>query len=354
MNETNPPNDDRLRPTHETTPKAVFETLSDEIKRVLVGNDEVIEQLTVSLLTRGHVLLEGVPGIAKTTIANLFARATGLNYSRIQMTPDVLPADVTGTTVYRENRGEFELQRGPIFANVVVADEINRTTPKTQSALLEAMAERQVTIENETHSLPTPFLLVATQNPIEMEGVFALPEAQRDRFQFKLRMDLPDRSVERTMLDRFDSMVTLGPDAIEPVVSTSEILVARKHVRDVHVAPEVKEYVLDLVRGTRAHPTVEHGASPRATLAFVDAARAWAAIEGRKYAIPDDVKRFAESILGHRLVLGPDADLGGVRSVDVVADVVADIEPPGIDAIEYDAEAAHFESDGGRQPRDRR
>ncbi|RQG90983.1 AAA family ATPase [Natrarchaeobius chitinivorans] len=333
MNGPNPRSDDRTATNRHRDPGAIFRALSEEIGHVLVGNDDVVEHLTIALLTRGHVLLEGVPGIAKTTVANLFSRATGLEYSRVQMTPDTLPADVTGTTVYREASGEFEFVKGPVFANVVVADEINRATPKTQSALLEAMAERQVTIEDETCPLPSPFLVVATQNPIEMEGVFELPEAQRDRFQFKLEMTVPDREAERTLVDRFDSKPQLGPAALEPVVTRTELLAAREYVRDVHVAPAVKEYVLDLVRATRDRPTVTHGGSPRATLAFVDVAKAAAAIDGRDYVIPDDVKRFATPILAHRLVLSTDADLGGVVPGEIVDDVVDSIEPPGADAI---------------------
>ncbi|ARS89952.1 AAA family ATPase [Natrarchaeobaculum aegyptiacum] len=313
-------------------PAAVYDALRGEIKRVLVGNDEPITALTVAMLSRGHVLIEGVPGIAKTTVATLFARASGLEQSRIQMTPDVLPADVTGTTVYREHTGEFELKRGPVFANLVVADELNRATPKTQSALLEAMGERQVTIEDETCQLPTPFMVVATQNPIEMEGVFELPEAQRDRFQFKLEMDVPDRAAERTLVDRYDSTPDLGPGTVDPVVSPEEVLAARRAVEQRHVAPAVKEYVLDLVAATRDHPNVAHGCSPRATLAFLISAKAHAAINGRAYVIPDDVKRFATPILAHRLVLSTDADLGGVTADDIVDDVVESVEPPGAEA----------------------
>ena len=315
-------------------PKAVYDALSDEIKQVLVGNETAVEHLTIALLTRGHILLEGVPGVAKTTLANLFARVSGLDYRRIQMTPDILPADITGTHVYRENTGEFELQRGPVFANVVVADEINRATPKTQTALLEAMQERTVTIDGETLELPTPFMVIATQNPIEMEGTFELPEAQRDRFQFKLTIDLPDRSDERELVDRFDSDPELGPGDVEQVVETDELLAARERSRTVHVAPPVKEYILDVVGATRTHPDVAHGASPRATLAFLDAAKARAAINGREYVIPDDVKALAHSILVHRLVLSTDADLSDVSSDDVVSDVLKQVEPPGHEADE--------------------
>ncbi|ADB60097.1 ATPase associated with various cellular activities AAA_3 [Haloterrigena turkmenica DSM 5511] len=312
----------------------IYNAVREEMGRVLIGNESAIEHLTIALFTRGHVLLEGVPGVAKTTLANLFARVTGLDYNRIQMTPDILPADITGTHVYRESRGTFELQRGPIFANMVVADEINRATPKTQSALLEAMQERRVTIEGETLALPTPFMVVATQNPIEMEGVFELPEAQRDRFQFKLTVDLPGRGDERELLERFDDDPDLGPETVDQVVAVSDFLAARETVSEVYVAEPIKEYVLDLVAATRDHPDVTHGASPRASLAFLDGAKARAAIHGREYVIPDDVKALTESILAHRLVLSTDADLSDVAPADVVADVVDSVTPPGAEAIE--------------------
>ncbi|QFU82256.1 AAA family ATPase [Natronorubrum aibiense] len=321
-----------------SSPEAIYDALRDEIGRVLIGNESAVEHLTVALLTRGHVLLEGVPGVAKTTLANLFARVTGLEYNRIQMTPDILPADITGTHIYRENSGEFALQRGPVFANLVVADEINRATPKTQSALLEAMQERRVTIEGETLALPLPFMVVATQNPLEMEGVFELPEAQRDRFQFKLTIDLPDRTDERELLDRFDDTPDLGPDDVEQVVEMSEVLAARDVVSSVYIAPPVKEYILDLVEATRTHPDVTHGGSPRATLAFLEGAKARAAIHGREYVIPDDVKILAEPTLVHRLVLSTDADLSDVTPAEVIADIVDSIEPPGADAAEPPAE----------------
>ena len=312
----------------------IYDAVREEMSRVLIGNESAVEHLTIALFTRGHVLLEGVPGVAKTTLANLFARVTGLEYNRIQMTPDILPADITGTHVYRESRGTFELQRGPIFANMVVADEINRATPKTQSALLEAMQERRVTIEGETLTLPTPFMVVATQNPIEMEGVFELPEAQRDRFQFKLTVDLPARGDERELLERFDANPDLGPETVDQVVEVSDLLAARETVSETHVAEPIKEYVLDLVAATRDHPDVTHGASPRASLAFLDGAKARAAIHGREYVIPDDVKALTESILAHRLVLSTDADLSDVAPVDVVADVVDSVTPPGAEAVE--------------------
>ncbi len=318
-------------------PEAVYDAISTEMQQVLVGNERAVEHLTIALFTRGHILLEGVPGVAKTTLANLFARATGLDYSRIQMTPDILPADITGTHVYREHTGEFELQRGPVFANVVVADEINRATPKTQSALLEAMQERNVTIRGETLRLPETFLVIATQNPIEMEGTFELPEAQRDRFQLKLSVDLPDKAEERELIERFDDNPELGVDDVEQVVDREALLAARRVVEEIHVASPVVEYLLDIVAETRSHPDVAHGGSPRATLAFLNTGKARAAINGREYVIPDDIKALAAPILVHRLVLNTDANLSDVTAHDVVTDVLERVEPPSADTTELSA-----------------
>ncbi|MFB6296226.1 MAG: AAA family ATPase [Halobacteriales archaeon] len=331
-----------------TDPAGLYEEIAAEIGRVLIGKQEIVERLTIAFLTRGHVLLEGVPGVAKTTGANLFARASGMEYNRIQMTPDTLPADITGTHVYQENTGEFALRKGPVFANVVVADEINRATPKTQSALLEAMQERTVTIEGDTQALPTPFMVIATQNPIEYEGTFALPEAQRDRFQFKLTAGLPTHDEERELLDRFDADPGLGPADIEEVVTPADFLEARAVVADVYVDPKVKEYILDLVAATREHADIEHGGSPRASLAFLNAAKARAAIRGREYAIPDDVKSLAAPILVHRLVLSTDAELSDASAGGVVADIVDSVEPPtGVDPGSVPDAGTEAVGDGG-------
>ena len=325
-----------------SNPEELHDTVAAEVSRVLVGQDRLVRQLTIALLTDGHILLEGVPGVAKTTLANVFARATGLNYNRLQMTPDILPADITGTTVYRQNTGEFELQRGPVFANIVVADEINRATPKAQSALLEAMEERHVSIEGETLALPDPFMIIATQNPFEMDGTFELPEAQRDRFRLKLTVTVPDRADEREMVDRFDDTPGLGPDTVEQVVDPADLRTARAAVSDVHVSEDVREYILDLVEATRSHDHVEHGASPRASLTFLHTAKARAALAGRDYVIPGDVKTLAEPILVHRLLLSTDARLGDVTPAAIVADVRESVPTPSART----SDDAHVSADG--------
>jgi MoxR-like ATPase len=329
-----------------STPAEMYDAIADEVSTVLVGQDDLVEHLTISLLTEGHILLEGVPGVAKTTLANVFAKASGLEYNRIQMTPDILPADITGTNVYQQSTGEFSLRRGPVFSNIVVADEINRATPKTQSALLEAMEEKHVSIEGETLSLPEPFMVIATQNPLEMDGTFELPEAQRDRFQLKLTVSIPDRHDEQAILDRFDDAPALGPADVQQVVETSQLLDAREHVEDIHVEETIRDYILDVVEGTRSHSDVEHGASPRASLAFLHTSKARAAIHGREYVIPDDVKALAEPILVHRLVLNTDAQLGNVSARAVVTDVLETVTPPSAAA---DQEAS-LSADGRGKP----
>ncbi|MDS0295312.1 AAA family ATPase [Halogeometricum luteum] len=311
-----------------SNPAALYDAIQSEMGDVLIGNRDVVEGLTISLLTKGHLLIEGVPGTAKTTTANLFARVSGLDFRRIQMTPDILPADITGTEVYREQRGEFEIHRGPVFANLVVADEINRGTPKAQSALLEAMQERHVTIGGQTLTLADPFMVVATQNPIEMEGTYELPEAQRDRFQLKYQMDLLDREDEREFLDRFHDTPGLGPDTVEQVVSVDDLIDAREAVTKVFVSDAVREFLLDIVTATRSSPDIEHGASTRASLSLLTASKARAAIHGRNYVLPDDVLTLVEPALTHRLVLSADAQLSD-RSVDeIIGEILEEVDTP--------------------------
>lgn len=314
-----------------SSPADVYEAIREETSNVVVGNEDVIEGLTIALLTDGHVLLEGVPGVAKTTIANSFSRAVGLSFSRIQMTPDMVPADISGTNVYQQGTGEFTLRKGPVFANVVMADEINRATPKTQSALLEAMEESTVTIEGQTLALPQPFMVIATQNPIEMEGVFELPEAQRDRFQLKYIIEIPDRADERTVLDRVDDTPTLDASEITQAVETQEIQTASEAVTDIFVSAPVKEYILDIVNATRESSALRYGGSPRATLAFLTGGKARAAIRDRSYVIPDDVKTLAEAVLVHRVIRTTDAELADRSVQEIIQDLIASIAPPSAD-----------------------
>ena len=290
-------------------PAVLYDRVQDAVDEVVIGNDGVIEGLTIALLTRGHVLLEGVPGVAKTTVANAFSRALGMEYTRIQMTPDLLPTDITGTHVYREATGQFELRKGPLFGNVVLADEINRATPKTQSALLEAMEERQVTIEGETLA-------------------FELPAAQRDRFALKYVVELPDRDTEAAILQRFDAEPELGPDAVEAVVTAADVLATRRTVSEVHVAEPIVEYILDIVRETRATDRIEHGGSPRASLVFLTAAKARAAIRGRGYVLPDDIKALAKPVLSHRIVRHTDARMANQPTATILEDLVGSLPVP--------------------------
>lgn len=314
-----------------SSPEAVYEAIHEATSDVVVGNDDVLEGLTIALLTDGHLLLEGVPGVAKTTIANTFARASGLSYSRIQMTPDMVPADIIGTNVYRQATGEFELRKGPVFSNLAVADEINRATPKTQSALLESMEEATVTIDGDTLELPRPFMVIATQNPIEMEGVFELPEAQRDRFQLKYTVSVPDRSDEREVLDRFDENPSLDASTVKQVVDQDEIRAATETVSATFVADAVKEYILDLVAATRTSPDLQYGGSPRATLAFLAAGKARAAIQGRSYVIPDDIKTLAKPVLVHRVIRTTDAELADRSAGAIIEEIVDDVAPPSVE-----------------------
>ena len=271
------------------------------VERVIVGKAATIDLLLVALLSEGNVLIEDVPGLGKTVLAKALARSLDVPFARIQGTADLLPGDVTGVSYFSQKLSEFEFRPGPIFANIALADEINRATPRTQSALLEAMQERQVTVDGATMPLPRPFMLIATQNPIELEGTFPLPEAQLDRFLLRLRVNYPTLDEERAILGRFK--LTQPLDTLEPVASGEDLLRLLPVVRSIYVSPAVTDYLLTLVRATREHPDVELGASPRASLALYRAAQAYAALAGRDYMLPDDVKALAQSTLAHRLLL---------------------------------------------------
>ncbi|MFT3922376.1 MAG: MoxR family ATPase [Myxococcales bacterium] len=289
-------------------------TVVQEVQRAYVGPREVAELLLICLLARGHVLLEGVPGVAKTTLVKAFAATLGCAFRRIQFTPDLLPADITGTYVLSPRSGEFQLREGPLFANVVLGDEINRAPAKTQSALLEAMQESQVTIEGDTRPLPQPFIVLATQNPVEQAGTYPLPEAQIDRFLVRLLIGYPDAKDELNILLRHMDPVALPARVLEP----GEILAMQELVHGVHVENEVLEYVVRLSQFTRQHSRVYLGASPRASLALTQAARARALASGRPFVIPDDIKALAVPVLAHRLVLTPEAEMEGVARETII------------------------------------
>ena len=299
----------------------------NEVEKAIVGKSKLIDMVMAASLSGGHVLLEDFPGLGKTLLAKSFAIALGLNFKRIQFTPDLLPSDITGGYIYNRSKNEFELRKGPIFANIILADEINRASPKTQSALLEAMEEGQVTLEGETMKLPQPFMVIATQNPIEYEGTFPLPEAQLDRFIVKLAVGYPTTEQEREILRKRRQR---GKDEVElkRVTKTKELLEMRKAVEEVYVDPDVEKYMIELVRRTRNDAQVAVGASPRGSLALLKLTRAWAALNGRDYVLPDDVKTFADPALVHRLILKPDLWLKKNASSEVIAGILNSVAVP--------------------------
>ena len=305
--------------------KEFMEKLKNEISKAVVGREDVIELLTVALLAEGHILLEGLPGIAKTTIAKAFANAIGLSFSRIQLTPDLMPADIIGTVVYDQRTAEFKVKKGPIFANVVLADELNRATPKTQSALLEAMQERQVTIEGRTYQLPRPFLVIATMNPIEVEGVYKLPEAQIDRFMIRIKMEYPEREEEIIMLKR----KSRGEfSEVKRVVDGDELNLYIEKVKNVKVSDEVIRYIYEISARTRYDERVLLGASPRASEHLLFASKALAFLRGRDYVIPDDVKELALPVLAHRIKLKAEYEVDGLKGEDVIREIIEEVEVP--------------------------
>lgn len=298
----------------------------DNVAQVIVGKENVVELMLVALFCEGHVLLEDVPGIGKTTLAKSLARSLGADFQRIQFTPDLLPSDITGVSVYNRRSDAFEFRPGPILAGVVLADEINRAGPRTQSALLEAMEERQVTVDGITHALPYPFFLMATQNPVELEGTFPLPEAQMDRFLMLVALGYPNREEERSILHRFRNANPLVD--LKPQLDNETIRQAVKICRDVHVSSAIEDYLLDFAAATRTDRAVELGLSPRGTLALFRTCQALAAVNGRDYVIPDDVKRLAPVVVGHRLILNADARLRGQRTADVLERILAALPVP--------------------------
>ncbi|PXY28027.1 AAA family ATPase [Prauserella muralis] len=300
--------------------------IANNVERVLVGKPEVVRIALVTLLAEGHLLVEDVPGVGKTSLAKALARSIDCTVSRIQFTPDLLPSDVTGVSIYNRQRADFEFRPGPVFANIVVGDEINRASPKTQSALLECMEERQVTVDTTTYHLDEPFMVIATQNPIEMEGTYALPEAQRDRFTARVSIGYPDPQAELAMVDEHAGQNPLS--SLEPVADAATVHRLIEAVRGMHIAPEVRQYAVELVSATRQVPELRLGASPRATLQLVRAARAQAALSGREYVVPDDLHAVAVPVLAHRLVLTTEAHAARRSAVDVVRGVLHRVPVP--------------------------
>ncbi len=305
--------------------------IKHEVRKLVVGQDDALDLMMVALLADGHVLLEGVPGTAKTLLARAFAGSLSLDYGRIQFTPDLMPGDVIGTNIFNFQTNEFVLTKGPIFAELLLADEINRTPPKTQAALLQAMNERAITIDDRTHPLGTVFLVVATQNPIEQQGTYPLPEAQLDRFLFKHVLDYPDEAQEHEIVARhgnYTTMPRIEEFGLEAVADAAELGDVREAVRAIRLNDDIVRYVVAIVRATREHPSIDFGASPRAANMIASAARAYATLQGRDYVIPDDVKFLARPALRHRLIISAAAEIENLRVDDVIGEILDQIPAP--------------------------
>jgi MoxR-like ATPase len=309
--------------------RSFAEGIIENVEKIIIGKRQSIELSVIGLLCQGHLLIEDVPGVGKTMLARSLAKSIGCEFKRIQFTPDMLPSDITGVSIYNQAIKDFEYRPGPIMAQVVLADEINRATPKTQSALLEAMQENQVTVDGITHKLPEPFMVFATQNPIEYEGTFRLPEAQLDRFLLRINLGYPETENEIDILDRQQ----FGHPLIElaTVVSTVDVQSAQEAIQSVHIAPEIKRYIVEIVSRTRQHSEVYLGASPRGSLAIYRASQALAALRGRDYVLPDDIKALAIPALSHRIILGPGARLKNLTADDIIRAVISDLLVPGGD-----------------------
>lgn len=306
-----------------------LEQIKQEIAKVIVGQDEVLELLIAGLLSGGHILLEGVPGIAKTLTAKLLARSVSVDFSRIQFTPDLMPTDVTGTTVFNLKTSEFTFNRGPVFSNIVLIDEINRAPAKTQAALFEVMEELQITMDGTTHLLAEPFMVIATQNPVEQEGTYKLPEAQLDRFLFRLKMGYPSYNEEVSILHRFKEGASKDYEAnIQSVISAAEFSACKKAVQYVHIKDELIEYIAKIIQATRTSADLYLGASPRASLAIMRAAKTIAVIHSRDFVIPEDIQRVSYPALNHRIILTPEREMEGIAAEDIIKEIIQSIEVP--------------------------
>jgi MoxR-like ATPase len=322
-----------------TAVQSVANVVTDNVERVIVGKRREVQLVLVALLCKGHVLIEDVPGVGKTVIAKAIARTIGSSFKRIQFTPDLLPSDVTGVNIFNQQTARFEFRPGPVVAQLVLADEINRATPKTQAALLEAMEEAQVTVDGVTHILPEPFVVLATENPIEYEGTFPLPEAQLDRFLIRLSVGYPGRENELEMLDRQHHVHPL--ESLKQAIRIEDLIAAQAAVKEVHVAKPIREYILSIVEATRMpQEDIYLGSSPRGSLALYNASRAWAALHGRDFVSPDDVKELAEPTLAHRLIVSPAARMKNVDSRAVVAEILRALPVPGAQPVPQGRTAA--------------
>ncbi len=325
--------EDNLLPNTQTvaleTMNASVEKVKAELRKVIIGQEEMIDLMLVSLFAGGHVLLEGVPGIAKTLTAKLLAKSISVNFSRIQFTPDLMPTDVTGTTVYNLKTAEFNFNRGPIFSNIVLIDEINRSPAKTQAALFEVMEERQITVDGRTHYLDPPFFVIATQNPVEQEGTYKLPEAQLDRFLFRIKMKYPTLEQEKMILDKFkDDFRMTATEDVKSILSANDIRLCRETIEKIHIKKELIDYIATIIHNTRNNGSLFLGASPRASLAIMRTSKAIAAMSGRDFVTPEDIQHVAYPVLNHRIILTPEREMEGVQPEDVIREIIQGIEVP--------------------------
>ncbi|MDI6619424.1 MAG: MoxR family ATPase [Clostridiales bacterium] len=306
--------------------KEKINSLVENVESVIVGKRKVVEKISAALISGGHVLLEDVPGVGKTIMVRALAKSLGCSFKRIQFTPDLLPSDITGVSVFNQKTGDFEFKAGPVMNQIILADEINRTSPKTQSSLLEVMEEHQVTADGKTYSLKKPFMVLATQNPIEYEGTFPLPEAQLDRFMMKISIGYPVEDEEKAILRRFKTENPI--DSLKEVLTSDDILEIQDDVKKIYVDDSIDDYIINIVRATRNNPDILLGASPRGSLALFRVSQAWAIINGREYVLPDDVKNLAKSVLGHRLIVKPEVKLRGITSDDIMSNILGQVHIP--------------------------